>query len=497
MFIIIFTVFLITHLYLIFSSRLLPWIDLPHHLAAATILRYYGEGSNLFAQYFTIESLFNSNVFHPIFCSLKIFPSVEIANKFYFALYTILLPVSILLLIRKVGGNQWFSLLSFLIIYNVSLVWGFVGFTMAIPLIVLLIYYLHDYFDNKSLWKRIVLSIIFFFLFAVHTIAALFGLFVFAVWCIYSNRDSFKRSILELTVILPFLCFVLIWYLSKQTHNEFMLFNFLIDYYSSTYFSTIYERGSLLFLDTFRLFDGFRGFLIGSVFTLFIVIPGLYGLFKFYRKQANILIPKNSALIIVFVLCSLTCFCFLPIKLPYFYPLYQRFSTFVLIAFIIIGSLYYTGKRERLLIMTFIFMCFTYFMLWMDYFRDFQEENRDFNKQMFSEITGDKSLSGIVYEQDFRGFPVYIHFPNYYIIWNKGIAVTKIVDYKYNIIKRRVSKKELPPYVEVLADRPTYDGRYDEMDYLLIRGKVHADIKGRFNFNIPLKSAGRWLLYGK
>ena len=122
------------------STRLYPFLDAPNHLAMATIYRYYGEPTNQFASYYAIDTSLKPNVAHLFFCGSELFPSVEFANKVFYCLYMLLFPLSILLVIKKIGGNQWFSLLSFLFLYNINVMYGFNGFVIAMPFVMFTLY---------------------------------------------------------------------------------------------------------------------------------------------------------------------------------------------------------------------------------------------------------------------------------------------------------------------------------------------------------------------
>ena len=131
-----------------------PFIDLPMHLTQATIFRYFGEPDNVFNEYFTIHpAALQPNTFHFLFCTLKIFPSVEFANKIFICFYVLLFPISVLLIIKKFNGNVWYAVLSFLFLYNFSVTWGFMGFMMGIPFILLLLYFQFDYIFHPN-WKN-------------------------------------------------------------------------------------------------------------------------------------------------------------------------------------------------------------------------------------------------------------------------------------------------------------------------------------------------------
>ncbi len=133
----IFAAFVLLHLGLLATQRLYPFVDLPNHLASATIVREIHDPSSELSRYYGVEKFPQPNTMFPYYCRLEIFPSVEIATRAFFCLYAILLPVAVLLIVRKAGGNQWFSLLSFPLLYNVNVTWGFVGFLFSIPLVLL------------------------------------------------------------------------------------------------------------------------------------------------------------------------------------------------------------------------------------------------------------------------------------------------------------------------------------------------------------------------
>lgn len=61
-------VFVLIHALILFSMRLLPFVDLPNHLAEATVFKY-ADSSNLIGQYYKAVPGFYPNTFHTVFCS--------------------------------------------------------------------------------------------------------------------------------------------------------------------------------------------------------------------------------------------------------------------------------------------------------------------------------------------------------------------------------------------------------------------------------------------
>ncbi|MEJ2004783.1 MAG: hypothetical protein P8X57_07435 [Cyclobacteriaceae bacterium] len=118
---------------LIVNTRLLPFVDLPNHLAEAAIFRHLLNSDKVFDAYYEMVPWFYPNTFHPYVVSL--FPSAEMGDRIYFLIYLVCLPLSVYLVIRKVDGNQWVGLLSILLVFNYNVTFGFVGFYMAIPFV--------------------------------------------------------------------------------------------------------------------------------------------------------------------------------------------------------------------------------------------------------------------------------------------------------------------------------------------------------------------------
>ena len=114
----------------------------------------------------------------------------------------------------------------------------------------------------------------------------------------------------------------------------------------------------------------------------------------------------------------------------------------------------YAKKSQKTYV---IIILATYTLLWTEYFVSFNSTNKEFNRQYFEGVSNDYILSGLIYDYSYRGRSVYMHFQNYYIVWNKGIASTKIIDYRFGIINRKVNKEILPEH---------YDWNFNQQGFL-------------------------------
>ena len=140
-----------------------------------------------------------------------------------------------------------------------------------------------------------------------------------------------------------------------------------------------------------------------------------------------------------------------------------------------------------------IAVCIFHFLLCADFVRGFNKENDGFTEDIFPR-KNDATLAGLMMSYRYRDMSSYLHFPNYYIIWNRGIAVTKIVDYRFGAVRRKASPASLPPYNEWIGRFGRYDGRYGYVDYLLFRGNPGTDIMKHLTAFRPVRSVHPWTL---
>jgi hypothetical protein len=493
---------LVAHLWLLWSSRLLPFIDLPDHLATATILRHYGEPSNQFAEYYSVGSFFlKPNLFHLLFCSSSLFPSVEFANKIFYSIYVILLPFSVLLLIRVFHGNPWYSLLSFLLMYNLSVSWGFAGFTISIPLFFLICYLFIRYLERPNVRIASVLGAGFVFLFFVHALMAVFAVSAFAICCLLRRGNAPRTLLGGVAVVVPIIVVMIIWWNQREV-SQFAGTGFvssLLDYYRDSYVHSLPGRIRLALFDNYFLYDGLPGKAIALIF-FHVIILLLAPLLKAPRATLDVLKEPGKpdpVPLLVLLAWSLFCFLTLPDQVFNFQILYPRFSVVFLTFVIVTGSIIHSSRRLDLRIAVICLVCVAHLALWADYFRDFQKENAQFTRDFFPADSSRKTLGGLVYDIDFRGKPIYVHCPSYYIVWTRGVATFRIVDFVDFAppVRRKKGGRSISDLPEWAWASRSFDATRLKVDYLLIRGNPNdLSPDGQEHFRV-LRTAGRWLLY--
>lgn len=489
----VFISFVILHLYWIIVLPILPFIDLPFHLAASTIFRYLNDTGFCFSEYYSIPTLVKSNIFHMLFTSLKVFPSVEFGNKVFYIIYIIIFPLSSLLFINYIGGNKWFSLLSFLFIYNHNVHWGFTGFTMSVPLIILFILFIIRFFEKQNFESISILILLLLLIFSMHFQNAIFCILIFSIAFLHNFSRNFKYILKYLIVISPVLVLMYLAYSSDTTSSEQRLFPFLFSYYLNDYVSSILERIKVLaVMDNFYFIEGPYGAVISVIFVMSFVIPILYCFYKKYKKVYGFIKTDNySYYLYIFISTSLFCYLFLPNIIPGQNIIFERFSIFLMLALVIFCA--YCYKRvdlpgiSKVLI---ILVVLLHYVIVSFYYNDFKNEVKDFNESLLPNDATCKRLSGIIYTNTFKGRPIYIHFPMYFTVWKKGIT-TGLVDYRFFAIKRKADFCKLPYYREWIGDTRDYKNEYKELEYILMKDSVKMNIDGF----VQVKNTNDWYLY--
>ncbi len=485
----ILALFILLNAYWIISLRLLPFIDLPFHLTSSTIYRYFDNPEFHFKEYYEIPTIFKSNNFHLLFTSLKIFPDVEFANKVFYLIYVILFPLSVLLLIKELNGNKWFTLLSFLFLYNHNTHWGFTGFTISVPVIFFFITFLIRYLKNQQNRKIIFIFIFLLLIFSMHFQNAIFMCFIYFVSVFLTFRKNPLKLSISLSVLLPLIAVMLIVYIGDAKGNYEGLFSFLLRYLRDDFINGLPVK-----LQMFLVADNFyltRNLTTGSVyavlFSLAIIIPSVL-FFILNRKSGAfkiIPLPLSVLLISAFVFYFL-----LPPDIPGQNVVNQRFTVFVFLGLIPLASILKLNiRQDKILIIFATFIVFFQFTLVSKYYYDFEMETRVFNEKIFPD-SPDKVIYGYFLNYKFYTRPVYLHFHNYYTVWKKGIT-GGIVDYRYGIVRRKAGYEKLPVYHEWIADKKDLDeNEYSNIDYILSR----ADTVPVFNgFKVASKT-GNWYL---
>ena len=513
-FLILFLVLLFLHALVILNIDYFPFADVPSHLAEGTIFRHYNENTNSFKDFYLLNYFFYPNTFHLFFFSLPFFPDVEFANKILHLLIVVSLPVLVLLIIKEIKGNKWFSIVAFILVYGYNLSYGFTGNAVANNIILLILLLWLRTIDSKknSVLRMLVISGLLFLVYFLHAMVALFCLLMMFSFIAYRYRKNFKSLFLQSLYLLPLGLMILYWWFfiqnSAQATTKFgtedtSTIGYLKNYYQSEFWRTYINRGMFLLADNYQLFKGLLGYATGLLLSFIIVVPFIVLIYKWAFKKEKFttlkLYLKNEGkfvYVLVFLAVASFCYFLLPNSIPGQAPLYTRFSTIVLLSLIFIGSKVPEMNNKTLSRIAGI-LAFVHLVLWAQYFYQFNKEN-----QRFAEVLPDdntKILSYMNFDSDFRGRAMYDHFQNYFIVKKKGPSTSMIIDYRFGMIRRKEGEK-LPHQEHFYYLQADPREITQKSDYILVRGKIpdhYQKILDSLNTFVMIKNVDNWHLLKK
>jgi len=478
---IVFIFLLCLHTILLLNIDLFPFSDVPSHLAEGTVFKYYSNNTNLFNKYYTIHYLFYPNTFHLLFYSLPIFPTVEIANKILHLLTVASLPILVFFILKEIKGNRWFTIISFILIYGYNLTFGFTGNAVAnnIVLLILLLWLRTSNRNTNHIIYMISISVLLTIVYFLHAMVALFAILMMSFFLLYKYRNSVIKLVLNSLSLIPLSSLILYWWFflqkqaesSTQYHKRESTFDFIKYYYQHDFWQTYAKRASFLIADNFQLFDGRVGKLVAFTLSCIIFAPFTLFIYSYLKRKQIIVLSRlfdeNTIYILLFFVANSVCFFLLPAKIPGQEPLYERFSTMLLLSVILIGSklpvVYNNSFYYIVTALTFIHLA-----LWTQYFLQFNQENKYFEQILPQDNT--KVLSYMNYDPAYRGRMVYDHFQNYFIVKRQGISTSKVIDYRFGMIRRKNSGGL--PHQGHMYYRDSPRDLLLKSDYILVRGII-------------------------
>ena len=484
---IVFIVLLSLHTLLILNTTLFPFADVPSHLAEGEIFRHYGESANDFSKYYTLHYLFYPNTFHLFFFSLPVFPTVETANRFLHLIAVVSLPILVYFIIRAIRGNTWFAIAAFVLVYNYNLTFGFTNNAVANDAMLLILW----------LWLRTIgshrnhvaymlgISTLLVIVYFLHAMVALFCGLMLTTFLVYKYKNNIKNLLLNSLCLVPLGLLIVNWWFVLQksaensvtyTSKEVSTLLFMKAYYLHDFWLTYLSRGRFLVADNSPLFSGYVGKLVGFGLAFIILLPFLLFFYRKLTGNAKIITSlsydKNNRFnyVLLFLVVNTICYFFLPDKIPGQEPLYERFSTALLLALLFIGSKLPEMNR-KFFTYAVVIVATCHLLLWTQYLIQFNQQNADF-AQILPQDNG-KVLSYMNYDPAYRGRMMYDHFQNYFIVKKQGIATSRIIDYRFGMI-RRMEHNTLPPQ-NYMYNKDNPRALLQRADYILVRGTISPD----------------------
>ena len=114
--------------------RLLPFLDLPNHLAAISIWNHYHVPEWGYQKYYLLSTPLVPywGYYFPVHVLSYIF-QIETANKVFLSFYAASIPFSVALAAKQFNRNPWVSILSLPFIFNYNLMYGFISYCAGLP----------------------------------------------------------------------------------------------------------------------------------------------------------------------------------------------------------------------------------------------------------------------------------------------------------------------------------------------------------------------------
>ncbi len=447
----------------IWSCANLPFVDYPQHLGIVHILNRYHDPAALYSRFFELKFFPRTNILHALLIHWFSYAvPLETAGKIFLSLYAILLPVSILMLIRALNGNRWMSLLSFLLVYNYNMMWGFIGYCFGTALFFATFALMLRHLSGEGRkWIPPAIAALCILVFLAHPQAygfLLVTLIVSAAICGGGLRDMLKKC----AVIIPSFVFLVPWVCSFIAERRGSLGGDLGAAFASPANSLRIKAADLLGNLTARLFYSDIVLAVLLVALIYLFVRGF---------GRDLFADKKFRAVLVMAALSVTVYFAAPLEFGGYHVVYPRFALLAVLLFAGLASrVSIPGERalRAALAMAILICC----VETMAAFARF-----DRMAQPARELIAQAEPHGKMVELYYRGtfprpvsYPAFLHFACYYQTQKDGLAGFifphfnrwHIVRLKKNYVSKRID--------EWRASRSIFPGGWQEFDYFLLCG---------------------------
>ena len=118
----------------LWSSFLLPLVDLPQHLHLISALHRLDDPATLYPEFFARRHELTPYLgYYYAVDLLQFFFSTDTANRIFLSGYVVAFPLTFAFLLRSLGRDSWPALLTIPFAYGDSFSWGFINYCSALP----------------------------------------------------------------------------------------------------------------------------------------------------------------------------------------------------------------------------------------------------------------------------------------------------------------------------------------------------------------------------
>jgi len=472
----------------------LPFVDLPQHLNFVFILKNYHNPTLNYNRIYSLRLFPMPTTFHLFFnYALSFVFPLEISNKIYVTISILLFPLALWFLIKTLGGNEYSSLLGFLLSYNYNLFLGFMGINIGIAFVIFLIGFEIKYWreTSKTLYLLII-GILFLLLFLCSSLIYIFSAFTYLLIILFSARsgDFFRKGFYSLSVLIIISLFTFLpWQIGQFRNGGSELLEYLRQPISlATIYSSLWEFFRRLGITTDET--------IVFIFKIIFVVSLLTIIYLIQKIGIGLLFRDNYSFPTLLFSSSLLFYLFFPGMFNQKVAVQESFALLLFLSFLLFLSLALSNFRYRL---------FTYFLIlilgvtWISIllrFILFDKETRPVKKMILNLAEG-KKMVGLFYQKrpkvDLFGNDVFIHFPCYYAIYKKGFCGFSFTDFRFSPIVK--TKPSSSPIDEIDTWDSIFPEGWEEFNYFLIAGEPRASDQVIIEKLRLIDRVGIWSLY--
>ncbi len=207
----------------LFATRFLPGLDLPFHLALVDMLGKVDAPASPYHQIYDGGLRVSPYMAHlgALHLLSRLIP-INAAHKLIMGCYVAGLPLSTAYLLSRCGRSRVPALLGFVLVYNMTVHYGFISFAISVPVLLGMLGLLASVTapataQGKSVaWPAAALCLTTMLLFLCHLQNYLFGLCAAAVFIAFSGGTPLRRRLLAGACLVPSLLGLIYWDLTTR-----------------------------------------------------------------------------------------------------------------------------------------------------------------------------------------------------------------------------------------------------------------------------------------
>jgi hypothetical protein len=497
----VFGAILVLHLLAVNVTPILPWVDLPFHMAAAQIRATWDEPGTVWAEYVSLRPLgVRPNLLYHLWAGSGLAGDVVTATRIFYSVYVVAIPLLCLAVVRALDGSFWMALLAFLLVFNFNVTYGFAEFTAGLPVFLLLVLLLVHWDKAAGWWHAPAVGGVLAVLFFAHALLAVFGLLTVVL---FAGLKHGRRSWAALAACVPLIALLVTWYTGRGDGESGIAY--LWQYYQSGYWRGLWKRIHWsVRLDNRPLVEPlFSSFLAaGFVAVVLVTLAGVIGLrwrtgsaSVFARVRALVALPGFTGIGALLLAAGATV-AFAPPGYPPFWNVFQRFMCLLVLALVfwaaaLAGRGWFHPKAAGAL----AGVALLHGGMWLEHTWSYRYQLTPLTK-LFAAVPEGGIPGVFAADQRYRGDgEVFAHVSNLFIVLEDRLAVSPLFDYPYTHIPRRADPAVLP----------RYDGIHDEgsavflqspLKHVIVRETEKHNAGERFHAAFrPLLRSGEWTLY--